>query len=296
MATLIDLDGRICAPGEACLPVLDRALLLGESVYEVLRTYGGRPFELDQHLDRLARSAALAGLALPWDRARCAAEVARTLAASRGGEAPDPLAAPWNAGERSIRLLMTGGGGEEAPEVAPAAIVIAQPLHAPPASAYRDGVKALLVQPAGRRADPAAKTGSRLPHVLAQRAAREAGAHEALFQDTAGQVGEGASSNLFAVSGGRLLTPPLEAGILAGVTRGLVLELARREGVAAEETPLAAAALAGMEELFITSTSREILPVTWLGEAAVGDGRPGPVTRRLHAAFRRVAEAVARGG
>jgi len=296
MAVVIDVDGRLLPPGEARLPVLDRGFLLGDSVYEVLRSYGGRPFELAQHLGRLERSAALAGLGLPWDAARTAIEVARTLAASLGGDLPDPEGAPWNRGERSVRVLMTRGGGEEAPEVAPAAVVIAGPLHAPPASAYRDGVKALLVGAGPRRADPAAKTGSRLPHVLALRAARQAGAHEALFQDGAGFVGEGTSSNLFAVRGGRLLTPPLEAGILAGVTRGLVLELARREGIAAEEVPLEAGALGAMDELFITSTSREILPVTRLGDAAVGGGRPGAVTRALHGAFRRVAEAVARGG
>jgi len=296
MPTAIDVNGVLQPPDGARVSVLDRGLLLGESVYEVLRTYGGRPFELEQHLARLERSAALAGLTLPWDARRCAEEVARTLAASLGGDAPDPEAAPWNLGQRTVRVLVTRGGGEEAPEVAPSAVIIAQPLHAPPAREYREGVKALLVRAAPRTVDPAAKTGSRLPHVLAQRAAREAGAHEALFEDRAGQVGEGASSNLFAVRGGRLLTPPLEAGILAGVTRGLVLELARREGVTAVEVPLSAAELGAMEELFITSTSREILPVTRLGPGTVGDGRPGRVTRLLHAAFRRAADEVARGG
>jgi branched-chain amino acid aminotransferase len=296
MPTIVDLDGRLLPAGEARLPVLDRAVLMGDSVYEVLRTYGGRPFELALHLERLWGSAALAGLAPAWDGARCAAEVARTLAASLGGDAPDPEAAPWNLGERSVRVMMTRGGGEGAPEVPPAAIVIAEPLHAPPARAYAEGVKAVLAEPGPRRVDPAAKTGNRLTHVLALRTAQAAGAHEALFCDADGQVTEGTSSNLFAVRGRRLVTPPLEAGILEGVTRGAVLRLARGEGVPAEEAPLAAGELAEAEELFITSTSREILPVTRLGEAAVGAGRPGPVTRALHAAFRRMADAVARGG
>ncbi len=295
MPTVIDLDGLLLPPAEARLPVLDRGLLQGDSVYEVLRTYGGRPFELGLHLARLERSAAVAALDLPWDRARCAAEVARTLAASLGGDAPDPGAAPWNAGERSVRVLMTRGGGEQAPEVPPAAVIIAEPLHAPPLRAYQEGVKVLLVESDRGRVDPAAKTGNRLTHVLALRAARAAGAHEALFVDAAGQVTEGTSSNLFAVAGGRVITPPLAAGILEGVTRGVVLGLARREGLPVEERPLGAAALAAAAELFITSTAREILPATRLGERPVGAGVPGPVTRRLHAAFRRLAERAAAG-
>jgi branched-chain amino acid aminotransferase len=292
MPTVIDLDGLLLPPAEARLPVLDRGLLQGDSVYEVLRTYGGRPFELHLHLARLARSAALAGLELPWDEARCAAELERTLAASLGGDAVDPEAAPWNLGERSVRVLMTRGGGELAPEVPPAAVIIAEPLHGPPRRAYRDGVKVLLVEADRGRIDPAAKTGNRLTHVLALRAARAAGAHEALFVDAAGRVTEGTSSNLFAVVGGRLVTPPLAAGILEGVTRGVVLALARREGVPVVEAPLEAGELSRADELFITSTAREVLPATRLGPALVGDGRPGPVTARLHAAFRRLADAA----
>jgi len=294
MPTVIDLDGRLLPPAEARLPILDRGLLQGDSVYEVLRTYGGRPFELHLHLARLARSAALAGLALPWDEARCASELTRTLEASRGGDAPDPEAAPWNVGERSVRVLMTRGGGEQAPEVPPAAVIIAEPLHGPPRRAYQEGVKLLLVEADRGRIDPAAKTGNRLTHVLALRAARQAGAHEALFVDAAGRVTEGTSSNLFAVLGGQLVTPPLAVGILEGVTRGVVLALARQEGLSVAEAPLLAGDLARADELFITSTAREVLPATRLGEAAVGDGRPGLLTTRLHAAFRRLADAAAR--
>jgi len=291
MPTAVNLDGRLLPPAEARLPVQDRAVLMGDSVYEVLRTYGRRPFELDLHLARLWRSAALSGLEPPWNGERCAAEVLRTLAASLGGDLPDAEAAPWNSSERSLRVLMTRGGGEAAPEVAPAAVVIAEPLHGPPLRAYREGVKVVLVEASRRRADPAAKTGSRLSHVLAQRAARAAGAHEALFAEADGTVTEGTSSNLFAVRAGQLLTPPLEAGILEGVTRGVVLRLALAAGVPLEERPLAASDLASADELFLTSTSREILPVTGLGDARVGVGRPGPITLALHAAFRRLAEA-----
>ncbi|HET9552232.1 MAG TPA: aminotransferase class IV [Anaeromyxobacteraceae bacterium] len=295
MPTAVNLDGAIVPPAEARVSIFDRGFLQGDSVYEVLRTYGGRPFEPARHLARLARSADRAGLPLPWDAARARLEIERTLEAARGADAPDPDAAPWNAGERSVRLVVTRGGGEAWPSVAPAWLVIAEPLHAPPLAAYRDGVRLELVEVDRSGVDASAKTGARLSHVLALRAARAAGAHEALFADAHGQVTEGTSSNLFLVRDGRLVTPPLAAGILEGVTRGLVLALARQEGVPAAEAPVAEAELGAADEIFITSTAREILPATRLGELHVGDGRPGPVTRRLHAAFRRLADAAARG-
>ena len=119
------------------------------------------------------------------------------------------------------------------------------------------------------------------------REARAAGAHEALLLDARGYVTEGSSSNVFAVSGGVVRTPPLGAGILEGVTRGVVLTIARALGVRAEELPLRPEELEGADEVFITSTVREIVPVIAIGERGVGAGRPGPVTERLHREFRR---------
>lgn len=296
MPTAVNLDGRLVAPAEARISVFDRGFLQGESVYEVLRTYGGRPFELGRHLARLASSAARVGLVLPWDEARLAAEVARTVAAARGDDPPEPGAAPWNAGERSVRVVVTRGGGEAFPSVPPAAVVIAEPIHAPPLAAYREGVRLEVVEVDRSGLDASAKTGNRLSHALALRAARAAGAHEALFADARGQVTEGTSSNLFCVRAGRVCTPPLAAGILEGVTRGAVLALARAEGVAVEEAPLSVDDLRVAEEVFITSTAREILPVSRLGDRPVGTGRPGPVTHRLHRAFRALADAEARRG
>jgi branched-chain amino acid aminotransferase len=298
MASLVNLDGTLVPPAQALVSVFDRGFLYGDSVYEVIRTYGERPFEVAAHLHRLAHSAERLALALPWDAARTERELERTLAAARagGGRPPDPAAAPWNAGEWYLRVVMTRGAGEigldPALAVNPRAMVIAQPLQAPPARAWVEGVAAAIV--GVRRAspaavDPSAKTGAHLSNVLAVKEARAAGAHEALLLDDRGFVTEGSSSNVFAVSGGRLRTPPLAAGILEGVTRGLVLRLARAEGVSAEETALRPEDVEGADEVFITSTMREILPVTRLGDHVVGSGRPGPVTERLHHAFRRFA-------
>src|SRR5512139_892268 len=226
--SIVNIDGALRLPGEARVSVFDRGFLYGDSVYEVVRTYRGRPFELQAHLRRLSHSAGRIGLRLPWDARRTEAELLRTLQAARGEDPPDPGAAPWNAGERYARIVMTRGAGEigldPALAVDPKAIVIVQPLRAPPLSAYREGVAVRVVgveHVSPQAVDPTAKTGNYLSHVLAL--------GEARARD--GFVTEGTTSNVFVVRGGAILTPPLGAGILEGVTRGIVIGLARELGM-----------------------------------------------------------------
>jgi branched-chain amino acid aminotransferase len=293
---IVNLDGTLVPPAAARVSVFDRGFLYGDSIYEVIRTYGGRPFELDAHLTRLRHSGERIGLEPKWDPPRTREEIARTLEASRGGDAPDPEAAPWNVGERYVRVVMTRGAGaiglDPALAVDPVALVIAQPLVGPPARAYAEGVAGAIVgvrRASPQAIDPSAKTGAHLSNVLAVKEARAAGAHEAFLLDDRGFVTEGASSNVFAVRAGRVATPPLASGILEGVTRGVVLRLARSLGLPAEEVPLRAEDLEGADEVFLTSTLREIVPVVRLGTHPVGAGQPGPVTRGLHRAFRTLA-------
>jgi branched-chain amino acid aminotransferase len=300
MPTVVNLDGVLVPPEQAKVSVFDRGFLYGDSVYEVIRTYAGRPFELEAHLARLRHSAARIALVPKWDSERTAREIARALDAARGADRSAPDAAPWNVGERYVRVVMTRGAGEigldPALAVDPVALVVVQPLSGPPLSAYREGVKAAVVgvrRAAPEAIDPSAKTGAHLPNVLAVKEARAAGAHEALLLDAHGFVTEGSSSNVFAVSGAVLRTPPLAAGILEGVTRAVVLRLARAAHVAVDEAPLRPEDLERADEVFITSTVREVVPVTRLGERGVGSGRPGPLTRRLHAAFRALAGGAA---
>lgn len=293
MPAIVDMDGELVPAAEARLSIFDRGFLAGDQVYEVVRTYGLAPFRLPEHMARLERSAARIGLDLPWSPERIAAEIGRTIAASRGGDPDDPEAAPWNRGERSLRIVVTRGAPAEARAfgVAPGphAMVAAVPLRGPPAAAYREGVACMTAPARVPRADPLAKTGGHLAEALAAREAEAAGAHEALFLDDAGRITEGASSNVFRVKDGRVETPPASSGILPGVTRGLVLSLAREAGLPAVERELTGADLAGADEIFITSTTREVLPVTLLGGRRVGGGVPGPVTARLHALFRAAA-------
>lgn len=302
MPSIVNIDGVLVPPGEARISVLDRGFLYGDSVYEVVRTYRGRPFELAAHLRRLAHSAERIGLEPAWEGRRTEAELGRTLEAARGDDPPDPGGAPWNAGERYARIVMTRGAGEigldPALAVGPRAIVIVQPLHAPPLAAYREGVAVRVVgveHVPPRAVDPTAKTGNYLSQVLALREARARGAHEALMLDRDGFVTEGTTCNVFAVRGGAVLTPPLGAGILEGVTRGIVLGLARELGAPVREEPLRPRHLEEAEEVFVTSTAREVLPVTRLGDRPVGGGRPGPVTSRLHVAYRARADRMSLG-
>ncbi len=300
MTTVVNVNGRLVPSDRAVVSVFDRGFLYGDSVYEVVRTYRRRPFALDQHLARLGRSANRLALALPWDEERTREEILRTLAASKDGGPSGPDDAPWNAGQFSLRVIMTRGAGElgldPALAVDPLAIVIAAPLRAPPASAYRQGVACRIVgvrHDAPEAVDTTAKTGAHLANVLAVAEARAAGAHEALLLDRDGQVTEGASSNLFAVREGRLETPPLAIGILEGVTRGLVIAIASESGVEVREVPLRPEAIASSDELFLTSTAREILPVTSLDGRPVGSGLVGALTTRLHTLFRSHADRAA---
>jgi branched-chain amino acid aminotransferase len=293
MPSLVNIDGVLVPPANATVSVLDRGFLYGDSVNEVVRTYGGVPFALDAHLARLAHSAERIGLTLPWDASRTAAEIDRTLAAAAGDDPPEPDAAPWNVGERYIRVVMTRGAGEigldPALAVDPKAILIVRPVHGPPMSAYREGVKCCVVgvqRNAPEAVDPSAKTGNYLSHVLAVREARASGAHEAIMLDHDGFVTEGSTSNVFIVRHEVVVTPPLAAGILEGVTRDIVLALACQASLPVREEALRPADLGAADEIFITSTVREIVPVTRLGDRLVGSGRPGPVAVRLHAAFR----------
>jgi branched-chain amino acid aminotransferase len=193
--------------------------------------------------------------------------------------------------ESYARAMLTRGSGpvglDPALAGAPLRVILVEPLSLPPASAYRDGVKVITVRTA-RPADSAhgAKVGNYLASLLALQQAKAAGAHEALILDAAGHVVEGTTSNVFVARGGELVTPPDDAGILPGITRAHLLDVARETGRAVTFARLTPADLAAADEVFITSSLREIIPVVFVDDHRIASGRPGPVTRALHAAFR----------
>jgi len=292
MGTLLNVEGRLVPPEQAFVPVLDRGFLYGDSVYDVVRTYGGRVFELSRHLARMERTASRIGISLP-PRATCEAELSRTMAAAGNAES-------------YARLIVTRGEGRFglAPHLAEGQsrlIIVVRPLEPPPAEQYERGLRVAVARTRRnppQAVDPALKTGNYLNGILALRESHAAGADDALMLDLQGRVTELSTSNVFFVKDGVVVTPPLGLGILEGVTRALLIGIARDEGVLLREEPHGADALLAADEVFVTSTIREVMAVTSLvllergapEIRVVADGKPGTTTRRLHAAFRRYVE------
>jgi branched-chain amino acid aminotransferase len=277
---VVMIDGELFEPEKATVTVYDRGFLYGDAVFETLRTYGGRPFALSQHLARLRRSAALVFIQLPIEEAALASEVESAVAAAGNAES-------------YARVIITRGSGPIGldPDLArfPLRVILVEPLRPPSRDAYAQGIGAALI-PTRRVADAThaagAKLGNYLPNLLALREAKLRGAEEALVVDASGRVIEGASSNVFCLRRGTLSTPPEDAGILAGITRALVLEVAGALALPTKERELYADDLYGADEVFITSSIRELLPIVRVDDHAIGAGTPGDVTRALHRAFR----------
>ena len=292
MPVLCNVEGKLLPPEQASVPVLDRGFLYGDSVYEVVRTYGGLPFELERHLQRMERSAGRIGLSLP-PRAEIERELSRTLEAARNDES-------------YARIIVTRGEGEFglAPQLAGTGhrmIVIVRPLQLPSEEKYASGLQMAIAKTRRNSPlslDPALKTGNYLNNILALREAVDAGADDAILLDLSGRVTEATTSNVFFVQRGVVVTPPLQLGMLEGVTRAVVIEVARGDGLLVREEPHGPEALAAADEVFVSSTLREIMPVTSLvylespGEQTrpVAGGKPGPIAQRLRAAFRRYVE------
>jgi len=282
VTSLVLIDGRPMSPENAKISVFDRGFLYGDSVFEALRTYAGRPFALDQHLTRLAGSAARVFIELPVSLEQLGREVQSAIVGAGNAES-------------YVRLTVTRGVGETLgldPGLSRHAlrVVIVTPLKSPPPETYRDGV-AVITHRTERVTDHSsaagAKVGNYLMAVLASREARLANAAEALIVDGRGCVVEGATSNVFAVrSDGTLVTPPESDGILLGITRETVLTVAAALGIAVKLESLPLDALKGAAEVFVCSSIRELMPVVSVDGAKIGDGRPGPTTLRLLTAFR----------
>ena len=275
----VSVDGVLYAANEARVPVFDRGFLYGDSAFEVMRTYGGKPFRERAHLERLRRSCERLLITLKPSCEELSATIARTVAASKLPECYLRLMVTRGVGPMNLDLSQAGE---------PCVLVFALALNTLPASAYEQGVAVGLSQAAratdGTRA-VGAKTSNYLAAVLALHEVKQRGCHEALILSPAGEVIEGATSNVFCVRGGALYTPPIEAGILAGITRQTVLELARVLSLDVHETQLHPQDLYRADEVFITSSVREVVPVVRVDDVTIAAGQPGLITRRVREAY-----------
>jgi branched-chain amino acid aminotransferase len=279
MAIRVYIDGAVRLPEDAKVSVLDRGFLYGDSVYETIGTMYGRLFAARDHLDRLERSARRIGMRVP-PRAEIEAAIAETVAAAGNAET-------------RVRVMLTRGVGKL--DLDPAScddcrlVVIAFPLGAPTPEMFEKGVAVAIVsvtRNSPRAIDPAVKSGNYLNNVLALGEARRvSGAYEAILCADDGSVAEGSTSNVFAVVGGVVWTPPADVGILDGITRAKVMQLASGAGIAVVERRIQPDELRGADEAFLTSATRGVLPITTIDGRPVGGGVPGPVTRRLMALY-----------
>lgn len=270
MSLTVYLNGRFIPYEEAVIPVEDRAFLLADGIYEVVRVYQGRPFQMEAHLRRLARSAR--EIRLPeLDLAELDRVSRELLTINNLTEATVYLQVSRGAYNPRTHAFPTG-------PVSPTILAIARPASRNSQGQER-GVKAVTT-PDNRWARCDIKSISLLPNVMAKQKAAEAGAYEAIFVKDGFAI-EGSSSNFMAVLDGEIRTYPLSNYILGGITREVVLDLARSLGYPVREEPIPVEALARCSELWVTSTTSEVMPIVEIDGRQVGDGKVGPIAQAL---------------
>lgn len=279
MSLQIYISGQFYDKEHAKISVYDHGLLYGDGVFEGMRSYSGKVFRMQQHLDRLWESARAIWLTIPMSQTDLAAAVVETL---RRNDIRDGY----------IRLVITRGAGTlgldpnkcPMPEI----IIIADRIQLYPQEFYENGLKivtASTIRNHPGALSPRVKSLNYLNNILAKIEGMRAGCVEALMLNTKGEVAECTADNIFLIKRGALLTPPLDAGILEGITRNAVIELAQAAGVTVKEIPLTRHDVYTADECFITGSGAEICPVIEVDSRTIGDGKPGPLTKSLTRKF-----------
>ncbi|MYB93499.1 branched-chain-amino-acid transaminase [Candidatus Poribacteria bacterium] len=280
---LIYIDGEFLPKAEAKVSVFDHGLLYGDGVFEGIRSYNGRVFKLDEHLERLYDSAKSIMLEIPISIETMKETVLETLRRNHLREA-------------YIRLIITRGVGDlgldpdKCPK--PSIIIIADKIVLYPQKFYEDGLEIVTASVRRNYAEainPRIKSLNYLNNILAKIEGKQAGAEEVLMLNAEGYVVECSGDNIFWIKNGTLVTPPVHMGILEGVTRNSVIDIAREAGIRLEERVFTRHDLYIADECFLTGTAAEVIPVVKIDRRAIGDGQPGKITQRLIAAFRQYA-------
>ena len=275
------LNGKLVDRKNAKLSVYDHGTLYGDGVFEGLRIYNGKVFQAEAHIDRLFNSAKYIRLAIPYTKQELIDATHDTIAANE------------TRGDGYIRLVVTRGEGNLGLNPfqcsAPSVFIIADQIALYPQEMYDSGMAVIIaktVRTAPRMVDPAVKSLNYLNNILAKIEAVDAGVAEAIMLNEQGDVAECTGDNIFMVKAGQVITPPQDAGILVGITRQVVINLARRNGIEVQESRISPQRLYEADECFLTGTAAEVISVTRVDGRAIGDGKPGPVTGKLLAAFR----------
>ncbi len=280
----IYLNDRFVRREEAVISVFDHGFLYGDGVYETVRSYGPTVFLASEHLARLYRSADLIGLRIPIARDAWADILREAMHRNDVGTLDR---------DAYIRITVSRGPGDVGLDPAlcpaPTIVVITKPLSKPAPALYEHGISLMTASTRRNPAEalnPQIKSLNFLNNILAKREALAAGTYDALMLNTRGELAECTISNVFFVLDQQLCTPSVSCGILDGLTRDLVLRLAREAGMPVEEGRFPISVLSRATEAFVTNTSSEILPVRLLDGLPIGTGRPGPLTQDLHRRFR----------
>ena len=280
---LIYIDGKFLPKAEAKVSVFDHGLLYGDGVFEGIRSYNGRVFKLDEHLERLYDSAKSIMLQIPMSIETMKETVLETLRRN-------------NLTEAYIRLVVTRGVGDlgldpdKCPK--PSIIIIADKIALYPQRFYEEGLEIVTVSVRRNYAEainPRIKSLNYLNNILAKIEGKQSGAEEVLMLNADGYVVECSGDNIFWIKNERLVTPPVHMGILEGVTRNSVIDLAREAGMQVEERVFTRHDLYIADECFLTGTAAEVIPVVKIDQRPIGDGQPGRVTQKLIDAFRQFA-------
>jgi len=291
MAATVNVNGRVSDQEHASISIFDHGFLYGEGVYETLRTYNGQPFLFDRHMRRLRNSAGMLALDIPLTDAQIDGRFRETVRAAGLGTGKDR--------EAYIRILVTRGIGEltydPAATPTPSIVVIVKPNVDPPQEVFDRGVKVSLVGVVRNHpgtVNPLIKSNSLLNNALAMQEALRSGAFEGVMRNYKGELAECTQSNLFIVKNGAALTPPIDAGLLPGITRAFLFEVGAEAGIPVREAVLTDADLLGADESFLTSTTREVVPIVRVDDRTIGSGVPGPITQALLRGYRQKAEAL----
>ncbi|CAN5389222.1 branched-chain-amino-acid transaminase [soil metagenome] len=281
MRGAVYVNGKIAPADQAVVPVYDHGFLYGEGVYETLRTYNGVPFMYDRHLTRLRASAERLHLDVPFTDKDLSTWIDDTIAAAAVG------------GESYIRILLTRGVGElnydPQSTPTPTLVIIVKPNEEPAERITRDGIRIALVPMLRNHpgsVDPRIKSNNLLNNALAMQEAYRRGSEEGLMCNYRGEISECSQANFFMVRGGVALTPKSQAGLLEGVTRAFLFEVGQDVGIEVRDETLYPKDLETADEAFITSTTRELSPVTRIDDREIGTGKPGPVTLQLLEGYR----------